>query len=245
VVALNILRRDAGLLDLAGGLAARRQAQLLALFVEDLNLANLAGLPFATEVGRDSTAERRLDGPRLERAVRACSERIQQDLSRLNQRLSIEVCFKLARGPFLPTVFAEAGQVDILCFGYKAEAGSPARRAHGRRFAVPPVWTVYDGSAESEAALALAAEFAEAGADGLCVVVPARTAEEFDRLRLGALKLCPGGASPRFFPAEPTDGVRLLRRMRQTGCRLLVAARRDAEVVKAAAEAAEFPVVLV
>ncbi len=246
VVGLNILRRDVEVLELAAGLAARRQARLLALFVEDKNLLNLAELPFAREVGRDSTAERRLDGPRLLRTVRARTERIQQALNRLNERLSIEVGFKVVRGQFMPAVFEEAGRVDILFLGHKSEAERPARRpASGSGSEIPPVWTVYDGSAESEAALILAAELAELEPGGLRVVLPAATEAEYANLRARALNLCVGGYPLRFVPAEPTDGVKLSRRMRQTGCRLLVVARRDAGIVKTVAEAAEFPVVLV
>lgn len=244
VVALNMFRQEAEVLELAARLAAHKQARLLALFVEDADLANLAGLPFAREVCRDSAAERGLDSLRLERGLRVRAARIQALLGRLNQRLSIEVGFKTVRGAFMPKVFEEAGRVDILCLGHKA-----GRSVHGgaaRGAEAMPVWTVYDGSPESAAALALAGEWAGWEGCGLYVALPVGNGGGFQKLAAGASSLCAGrGRTPGLYPLEIGDGAKLLRRMRQTGCRLLVVARRDAGLVERVAEAAAYPLVLV
>lgn len=244
VVALNLLHRDVAALELAAGLAARRQAPLLALFVEDLNLANLAALPFAREVGRLSAAERKLEGPRLQRAVRTHIEKIQRLLEELNRSLRIETDFKSVRGHFMPAVFAEAAQVDFLFLSRRCDTEVPGRTVSGTpRWA--PIWAVYDGSPDSERALRLGLEFAEPDASGLCVTVPAESDIQFEALRARALALCPGPAAPRFFRAEPADGAKLRRQIRQTGCRLLVIRRCDTMMLGSLAEAAECPVVLV
>lgn len=238
VVALNLLRNESEVLELAAALAARKQARLLALWVEDANLANLAGLPFAREVCRDSAAERGLDRLRLERALRARAGRIQALLSRLNQRLSIEVGFKAVRGPFMATVLEEAGQVDILCLGHKA----------GRPFqpAAAPVWTVYDGSAAGGAALRLAEDLARGEGRGLSVALPVAEGGGFQALAAQVLSRCAeGGRVPGLFPVESGDGAQLLRRMRQSGCRVLVLARRGADLVPVLAEQGIYPLILV
>jgi hypothetical protein len=244
VVALNLLRRDLEALELAADLAARRQAPLLALFVEDMNLANLSELPFAKEVGRISASERKLESLRLQRTVRAHAERIQRTLGHLTERLRIAVDFKTVRGHFMPTVFAEAGQVDILFLSRRTEAEIPPRRPLLRAAHLPPVWSVYDGSPESGRALRLALEFAGPDGSGLCVALPAESGAQFEALRRRALSLCTGNP-PRFFQTEPIDGAKLLRRIRQTGCRLLVVKRHDGEMLGIIADAAQCPVVLV
>ncbi len=60
LVALNASRRDYQALELAASLAARKRVELLAVFVEDINLFNLAELPFAKEIVRASAVEREL-----------------------------------------------------------------------------------------------------------------------------------------------------------------------------------------
>ena len=51
VVGLDAGPRDRAALEAAAQLAARMQAELVGLFVEDIDLLHLAGLPFAREVG--------------------------------------------------------------------------------------------------------------------------------------------------------------------------------------------------
>lgn len=60
LIALDANLRSLDALRLAAELAARLEAELLALFVEDVNLIRLAGLPFAREVDRSSAVERQL-----------------------------------------------------------------------------------------------------------------------------------------------------------------------------------------
>jgi hypothetical protein len=245
VVALNILRRDMAVLELAADLAARKRAPLLALFVEDANLLNLSELPFAMEVGRLSAAERKLESPRLQRTVRSHTERIQRLLDHITRRLRIETGFKTVRGHFIPSVFEEIGQVDILFLSRKREAETPFRKHRRRTSERPPVWVIFDGSPESEQALRLALDLAAPDPSALHIALAAHPGEPFEALRRHALGFCAGPSLPHFFQAEPDDGLKLLRRLRQTGCRVLVAKRHDGEMLRTLAEAAECPVVLV
>ncbi|CAL1241490.1 hypothetical protein [Candidatus Methylocalor cossyra] len=245
VVALDVLRRDGDVLELAAALAARRQLQLLALFVEDLDLWNLAGLPFAKEIGRLSGTERPLDSPRLQRAVRARAEHIRQVLSGFNQRLRIEVEFKSVRGPFIPTVLGQLEQVDILFLSRKAAGRRLASLLGATPVQTPPVWVLYDGSPAAGRALALAAELAGPDPTGLCVALAADSEAAGAQLRTRALELCGTNPPPRLFPVPAADISLLLRRLRQIGCRVLVAAREHRAALQPIVEAAEYPVVLV
>jgi len=61
-------------------LARTLEAELLGLFVEDVQLFDLAALPFAGEVGFPSATRRVLDVEALERSLRAQAGRLRQDL---------------------------------------------------------------------------------------------------------------------------------------------------------------------
>jgi nucleotide-binding universal stress UspA family protein len=252
LVAFNASRRDFHALELAANLAARDQAELLAVFVEDINLFNLAELPFAKEISRASAVERELDNLRLARTQKSRIEQIQQTLDQLIERLGIPVSLRIIRGHFVQAVLSAADEVDILFFCHREEpvetltnwpktAYSKARRQAGR-----PVWTIFDGSAESKKALLMAADLATLEPCELCIALPAKTDEELDVLRRKASQTLAGSSLfPRFTVIYPYDAPNLLRLLRQSNCRLLVVNRDAGETVKAITETAACPIVLV
>ena len=244
VVAINLLRRGAETLEMAAGLAAKRQARLLALFVEDMNLVNLAELPFAREVERLSAAERKMESLRLQRATRTCKERLQRLLEEINRELRVETDFKAVRGDFITSVLAETAQLDILFLGCRGDVEGPPRTP-AKPSQRSPVWTIYDGSPESERALRLGLELADADAENLCVTLPAESDARFEDLRAQALMLCRKAIPPRFFRADPSDGTKLRRQIRRIGCRLLILKRSESDSPGALTERAECPVVLI
>jgi nucleotide-binding universal stress UspA family protein len=242
VVALNVLRHDIGMLELAAQLAARKQAQLIAVYVEETNLINLAELPFAIEVDRICASERKVDLPRLMRALRSNAEQIQQTLDRLNERLQIDVSFRTVRGHFVSAVLSEIEQIDVV-FLSKSE---PYRSNARKTTAIYPIWVVFDGSRGAERALQVAVELAELTESSLLhVVLPAKTDAESEALRQLALKCCVRSTAVHFVTVYPLDVSNLLRSMRRTGCRLLVVKREDGDLSKAISEAAACPVVLI
>ena len=70
LVALDASQHSLAALEAASELAEALKAELVGIFVEDVNLLNLAGLPFVREVGYPSGAARPLDSPSMERALR-------------------------------------------------------------------------------------------------------------------------------------------------------------------------------
>jgi len=242
VVALNVLRHDIGLLELAAHLAARKQAQLIAVYVEETNLLNLAELPFAVEVDRICAAERKVDLPRLMRTLRSSTEQIQQALDRLNERLQIDVSFRTVRGHFVSAVMSQIEQVDVVFLSKRPE---PYRSSATKKISMYPIWVVFDGSKGAERALQMAVELAELESSRLYVALPAKTDTESEILRQLALKRCVQGAAVRFVTIYPFDAPNLLHSIRRTGCRLLVVKRQDGDLSKAISEAAACPVVLI
>lgn len=247
LVALNASRRDFRALELGASLAARKQAELLALFVEDINLFNLAELPFAKEIDRASAVERELDNLRVARVQKSRIGQIRQTLDQLIERLQIPVSFRVVRGHFIPTVLSTAEEVDILFLSHKEESAD--RLTPRSKTAYPevskPVWTIFDGAAASRRALLMAAELAALETCELCIALPTKTNEETDVLRRETVQTLAGsGLFPRFSVVS-FDAANLPRLLRQANCRLLVVNREAGETIKAVAEAAACPIVLV
>ena len=63
LVALDASRHSLAALEAAAELAARLKAELVGLFVEDIDLLRLAGLPFAREIRYPSAIIQQLDSP--------------------------------------------------------------------------------------------------------------------------------------------------------------------------------------
>ena len=114
VVGLDAGPRGRATLEAAAQLAARMQAELVGLFVEDIDLLHLAGLPFAREVGYPSAALRQLDVAAMERALRATAQEVRRMLAGVAGRAPLSWSFRVARGAVLAELRAAAAQGDIV-----------------------------------------------------------------------------------------------------------------------------------
>jgi hypothetical protein len=110
VVGLDPLARRRAALEAAAELAARVQAELVGLFVEDLDLFHLAGLPFAREVGFPSAARRALDMAVLERSLRAAAREWQRVCERALEGAQVAWSFRTARGSLAGALLEAAGE---------------------------------------------------------------------------------------------------------------------------------------
>ena len=90
-------------------LARQLQAELLGLFIEDIDLVRLAALPLAAEVGSASAMRRALDPAAIERALQAEASRLRQSLA---VALGSEVAwsFRVTRASPVEAVAAALGE---------------------------------------------------------------------------------------------------------------------------------------
>ena len=72
---------SAGAPQAVARLAREMQADLLGLFIEDVELLRFAGMPFAAEVGFPSAARRAMDVGALERQMRAQARALEEALA--------------------------------------------------------------------------------------------------------------------------------------------------------------------
>lgn len=176
LVALDGSPHSQAALEAAASLATRVEAELMGVFVEDVNLLRLAQLPFAQEVQQFTATVRRLELHHLRRQLRLQAKLAQAALERLAAEFELTYSFRVARGPVSAEVLAAALQADLLALGRVSQSqqgrlGSTAKTAVAQTacpvllmrpgfFLNRPILVIYDGSAGAERALEVAAYLA-------------------------------------------------------------------------------------
>ncbi|MGA8049215.1 MAG: hypothetical protein WCA09_03445 [Burkholderiales bacterium] len=117
VVGLDPRPQDRVALEATAELAARLQAELVGLFVENIDLLHLAGLPFAREVGFPSATTRALDIEAMERSLRTVAGNVQRTMAAIAARGLVPWSFRVTRGALMSELCAAATQGDILVTG--------------------------------------------------------------------------------------------------------------------------------
>lgn len=222
LVAVDIMQ-DSALLELAVSLARHQCAQLSALFIEDINLYHLAGLPFATEVDRVTSAELKFDSDKIGAAADCRIKRIRQRLDDLAKQSELTVSLTVVRGRYLDEALAAAATADLLLLNKSRGGRSPSLEKYtGKRY-VPPVWAVCDGSDASIRALRLAAEIAESNGSGLNVILQNRSENGVAELEQQAKASIAGARVVRhFFIQSSRNYDAILHYVLQRGCSLVV-----------------------
>lgn len=101
-------------------LAVREHAELIGMFLIDINLFRMAQLPFVREIRFPSATESELDAQRLEREIRVRAERAMHDFAEIAEQARIRWSFRSVRG-HVPTELASAAStVNILILGGRA-----------------------------------------------------------------------------------------------------------------------------
>ncbi len=214
-------------LKTAVDIAARAQAHLMALFIEDISLFSLAELPFARELDRTSGAARPLDRHAVARALQADAERIRQLLQSESEQRQISASMKVVRGHYISAAMEAAEQTDVVILsnvpGIRLRTATaplwaqrrPANRAAG---GPSPVWALFDGSPAAARALAMARDFSKQHGAGLVVLIPNDKA--FKQLA-GEAKGLLEGAPARYQPIAALDPQEISGAMSAEGSRML------------------------
>jgi nucleotide-binding universal stress UspA family protein len=201
LVALDASLHSLAALDAASELAGALKAELVGIFVEDVDLLHLAGLPFAREVQYLSGADRPLDSPGMERELRIQAEQARQTLAGVAERRQIQWSFRVVRGQVATELLIAAQEADLLALGRASWAatrrvrlGTTARMVvsqaphwgfllqHGHAIC-QPVQLVYDGSAAAKQALATATQLAALIGGQLTVMLVTDAPESGQRLQ--------------------------------------------------------------
>lgn len=168
LVALDTSTDSLAALETAVKLAANLQAELVGLFVEDVNLLRLAELPFSRETRYHTTTN--LNTAQLEHELRMMASQARRALMEAAEPRSVCWDFRVVRGRVTPEVLTAALEADLLTLGkaswaiWRQRLGSTAlaaaiqtqrsvlsagRSADDHR----PVLVTYDGSQAAQQAL--------------------------------------------------------------------------------------------
>jgi nucleotide-binding universal stress UspA family protein len=201
MVALDASVSSLSALYNAVDLAARLGAELIGLYVEDINLLRLAQLPFAHEVHPFSSTLRRLDALDLERQFRDEASRVRQSVLSICRDRNVPCRFQVFRGIVAAELLAAAQQADLMVLGKLGRSysgtkriGSITRMIVSRRSGMTlilqsdalltsiPVIVLYDGSEQARKSLAIAAHLARLPQGRMIVFVVADSEQEARRI---------------------------------------------------------------
>jgi len=194
VVALDAARHSPGMLDAAADLALRLGAELAGVFVEDVDLINLAGLPFARELGLRSAA-RQLDLATVEQELQLQAAAARRALIAVAERRHLQWSFRVRRGQPAAEFLAAAADAEFVALSVRSRAelriglagdatqvvveSASATLLCDRAVTTDParpILLLYDGSPTARQALELAVRLARQG-EGLTIVACADDAD--------------------------------------------------------------------
>jgi nucleotide-binding universal stress UspA family protein len=199
LVALDTSTDSISALEAAAKLASVLRAELVGLFVEDINLLHLAMLPFTYEIERATGVPRHIDRDSMERDLQLQASQARRVLARAATRAELRWSFQVVRGEVKSEILKAALEADLLTLGRVSRShlsrpalGSTARAVieSGPGFVIlggpskavdQPMMVTFDGSRAGSLALVAAAKLAAMGETDLVVVLirndPADTAE--------------------------------------------------------------------
>lgn len=202
-------------LDAAVQMASRLHAEILGLFVEDVQILRMAGLPFAREMGMALPGEEALDLARIEREMRVEAEKARRALAEAAERARCSWSFRVVRGEVTPEVLAAGVEVDLISLGKTRRAGRqrvppgstalaavtgasiPVLLAQSGVLVDGPIAAFYEGTPLSRRALVAAERLTATGAR-LLVVTPAPDPAASERLRREASAALEGPSAAYF-----------------------------------------------
>jgi len=245
IVLVNDTSDSNAALEAAARMAARRGAELQALFVEDVNLLRSAGLPFAREIGLTSATARPLDSREIERRLQTQAEHARQLLQRLSDRLSVRSSFRVSRGDVEREALGNTTPEDLLVVartGGSRRGGSrlsdrEGRIAQGATCSVmfvgertleehQAVVVLYANTEHGRRSLALAAAMARDVGQPLVLLLPPGTVERHETLMNSAREWAHAhGVSLRFHGLANEDAASLLAALRREKGQVLVMQR--------------------
>jgi len=200
LVALDASPQSVAALRAAADLSAKLEAELLGLFVEDIDLLRLADSPYARELLLPAVIEVPLDRLTMERRLKAQAEQARTALAAVANQAKVTWSFRVVRGSVPSEILMAAAECDLLALGRigwslvkKAGLGSTALAAFNQ--AVPtlllssqtalterPV-VIWCGSPASARGVLVAAELARIGSGELTVLLPPAGQETNNHLR--------------------------------------------------------------
>lgn len=250
LVALDASPNSQAALDAAANVAALLNAELVGMFVEDINLLRVAQLPFVREVSFPLAEMREIDEEKMERHWHRLAREAKRQLIELANQWNVSWSFDIGRGSVSDQILAAAQDMDLLAIGRLGRSvlrqmrlGSTARSVlqrgkqsillmHSMADLDQPVLLIFDGSAPAYRALGVAAALAKKSASLRVLIWTADRdlAQQYKNEivgRLGEQEL--EISYRRFYPA---DMNRLIKFLQESNLGLLIVGVADTQLAE-------------
>ncbi|MBE0409527.1 MAG: universal stress protein [Anaerolineales bacterium] len=123
LVALDASPQSLAALRVATDLAARLDAELIGIFIEDINLVQLARLPFTRQISIATGTLLQMDSSLVERELRSQARWALNNMALLADKLKFKWSFRVVRGAISPQLQAAAAEADITILGKTGWSG--------------------------------------------------------------------------------------------------------------------------
>jgi nucleotide-binding universal stress UspA family protein len=183
LVAIDSSPYELAALEAAARLATELRAELHGVFIEDIDLFRLAGLPFASEIDYSSGTLRPLDTEAIEQALRTRAEGVRRAIEETAQRTRLSWSFRISRGNVVQTMLTESLEADLLVVGQEkaSPTASPSKASRG------PIMVVVDEcSGSGGQAFDAAQRLARRSADTMVALIVNDSVQNLDRSGLVA-----------------------------------------------------------
>jgi nucleotide-binding universal stress UspA family protein len=199
-------------LEAAVDMAAKVEAELSGLFVEDEDLMRLAESPFARQILYPSAAQAATSRASLEREMKLQAQRARDTLAKAAQRAHIRWSFRSVKGKVTPQLLAAAEQGDVLLL----------LATQRMRLGNIPVAVYYDNSPASNRALLTAARLAGLRGASLTVLLAAPETERAALRHHADEQLAGSSVALRYRRVAPQDPAGILNALHGDRTGLLV-----------------------
>ena len=223
-VMLGSTDADRAALEMLDLLTAETPAEILGLFMEDIELLSLADLPVVREYCCLTHVERQLNAADLQRQLRIQARSAEQALAAIAGRIGFSWSFQTVRGSLASLLQNAAEDMDLILLaaarrtlplpGHFALTSPPSPSRQ-------PVTVIFDGSEVAQRALAVAIRIARAGVQSLTVFLVAASADDFTSLREQTTALA-GPVALRFHELVDPDIGQILAAVRSERAGTLV-----------------------
>ena len=242
LVALDESPCSAAALTAAAALAAELGAELAGLFIEDVDLQHLIGLPFAREFSLLSGAGRPLSQAEVERTWRRDAETMHRLLAEAAGRLNLRWSFRVTRGRVSAEVITQAQAFDLIVLGKRTGIGVMTLTQTTVAGVYPdvrvgPVLVLFEDRAASSRSLELGATLARRNGAELVLLISSCNEDAYRAACTEAqAALKARGTGGRCVRLNALDGANLIQAARREVAGCLVLADRERFLTQAGFE---------
>ncbi|BAL98231.1 MULTISPECIES: universal stress protein [Caldilinea] len=197
LVALDASPYSTAALMAAAEIAAALNLELRGIYVEDINLLHLCGLPFSFEIGSFTASPRRLEPSYIEREFQLRAAQLRKHMAEIAGRQRLSWSFKVVRGGVTKELLSASSTAQMVSLGRVGTTpgkriGSTAQAVarntqrpvivHAQQPLSGPFTVVHLGDAPSTHAVRLAAQLAKPRGASIHILALPQSRQQADEI---------------------------------------------------------------